>query len=220
MGRRHVSAAHCPVGNFRIGPPKVHALRRAGSRRVALSHGGTRLRRERHRGSALPQVRPAWRLEAIALFVYRVVRELGSLIAALGGIDGLVFSAGIGEHDALTRAEVVEGSRPERSSIRSAPRAATSGSAPTTRPFRSGLSHRRGTAHCAPYRGAPAMKATTAPGLARPPFKFRNELEPIVRLRLASRLLALRQFRRLSRQLGDLGQKVGDRVELRALLVV
>jgi acetate kinase len=48
---------------------------------------------------------------AIALFVYRIVRELGSLIAALGGIDALVFSAGIGEHDALTRAEVVEGSR-------------------------------------------------------------------------------------------------------------
>jgi acetate kinase len=49
--------------------------------------------------------------EAIALFVYRIVRELGSLVAALGGIDVLVFSAGIGEHDALTRAEVVEGSR-------------------------------------------------------------------------------------------------------------
>jgi acetate kinase len=49
--------------------------------------------------------------EAIALFVYRIVRELGSLVAALGGIDGLVFSAGIGEHDAATRAEVVEGSR-------------------------------------------------------------------------------------------------------------
>ena len=49
--------------------------------------------------------------EAIALFVYRIVRELGSLVAALGGIDGLVFSAGIGEHDAATRAEVVEDSR-------------------------------------------------------------------------------------------------------------
>jgi acetate kinase len=49
--------------------------------------------------------------EAIALFVYRVVRELGSLVAALGGVDGLVFSAGIGERDALTRAEVVEGLR-------------------------------------------------------------------------------------------------------------
>ena len=39
------------------------------------------------------------------------MRELGSLIAALGGIDALVFSAGIGEHDALTRAEVVKRSR-------------------------------------------------------------------------------------------------------------
>jgi acetate kinase len=49
--------------------------------------------------------------EAIALFVYRIVRELGSLVAALGGLDALVFSAGIGEHDALTRAEIVDGSR-------------------------------------------------------------------------------------------------------------
>ena len=49
--------------------------------------------------------------EAIALFIYRIVRELGSLVAALGGLDALVFSAGIGEHDALTRAEVVDGSR-------------------------------------------------------------------------------------------------------------
>jgi acetate kinase len=49
--------------------------------------------------------------EAIALFVYRIVREIGSLAAALGGIDSLIFSAGIGEHDAATRAEVVDGSR-------------------------------------------------------------------------------------------------------------
>lgn len=48
--------------------------------------------------------------EAIALFVYRIVRELGSLVAALGGLDALVFSGGIGEHDVATRAEVVEGS--------------------------------------------------------------------------------------------------------------
>jgi acetate kinase len=49
--------------------------------------------------------------EAIALFVYRIVREFGSLAAALGGIDGLVFSAGIGEHDGATRVEVVESLR-------------------------------------------------------------------------------------------------------------
>ena len=47
--------------------------------------------------------------EAIALFVYRIVREIGSMAAALGGIDALVFTAGIGEHDAATRAEVIAG---------------------------------------------------------------------------------------------------------------
>jgi acetate kinase len=47
--------------------------------------------------------------EAIALFVYRIVREIGSMVAALGGVDALVFTAGIGEHDAPTRAEVIAG---------------------------------------------------------------------------------------------------------------
>jgi acetate kinase len=36
--------------------------------------------------------------DAIALFVYRIGRELGSLAASLGGLDALVFTAGIGEH--------------------------------------------------------------------------------------------------------------------------
>jgi acetate kinase len=45
--------------------------------------------------------------EAIALVVYRIVREIGSLAAALGGLDGL--TAGIGEHDTATRAEVAAG---------------------------------------------------------------------------------------------------------------
>ena len=46
---------------------------------------------------------------AIDLFVYRITREIGSLVAALGGLDGLVFTAGIGENDVATRAEVVAG---------------------------------------------------------------------------------------------------------------
>ncbi|NIX77299.1 acetate/propionate family kinase [Microvirga terricola] len=46
---------------------------------------------------------------AIDLFAYRITREIGSLIAALGGIDGLVFTAGIGENDAATRAAVIAG---------------------------------------------------------------------------------------------------------------
>jgi acetate kinase len=47
--------------------------------------------------------------EAIALFGYRVIREIGSMAAALGGLDGLVFTAGIGEHDAAMRDEIVSG---------------------------------------------------------------------------------------------------------------
>jgi acetate kinase len=43
---------------------------------------------------------------AVDLFVYRIGRELGSLVAALGGIDALVFTAGIGEHAAPIRERV------------------------------------------------------------------------------------------------------------------
>ena len=44
--------------------------------------------------------------EAVDLFVYRIVRELGSLVAALGGLDALVFTGGIGEHSSEIRAQV------------------------------------------------------------------------------------------------------------------
>ena len=44
--------------------------------------------------------------EAVDLFVYRIGRELGSLAAALGGLDALVFTAGIGEHAPEIRARV------------------------------------------------------------------------------------------------------------------
>lgn len=46
--------------------------------------------------------------EAIALFNYRIVREIGSLAAALGGVDALIFTGGIGENDAAVRANVCE----------------------------------------------------------------------------------------------------------------
>jgi acetate kinase len=49
--------------------------------------------------------------EAIELFVYRIIREIGSMAAALGGLDGLVFTGGIGEHDPAIRSEVVAGCR-------------------------------------------------------------------------------------------------------------
>lgn len=44
--------------------------------------------------------------EAIDLFVYRLGRELGSLVAALGRLDALVFTGGIGENDASVRSRV------------------------------------------------------------------------------------------------------------------
>ena len=44
--------------------------------------------------------------EAIALFCYRIARELGSLAAAAGGCDALVFTGGIGEHAPEIRARV------------------------------------------------------------------------------------------------------------------
>jgi acetate kinase len=43
---------------------------------------------------------------AIDLFVYRIGRELGSLAAALGGLDALVLTGGIGEHAAVIRERV------------------------------------------------------------------------------------------------------------------
>lgn len=44
--------------------------------------------------------------EAVDLFVFRIAREAGALASSLGGLDGLVFSAGIGEHAAAIRAAV------------------------------------------------------------------------------------------------------------------
>ncbi len=49
--------------------------------------------------------------EAVALFCYRIGRELGSLAAALGGVDGLVFTGGIGEHAAAIREHVCSDAR-------------------------------------------------------------------------------------------------------------
>jgi acetate kinase len=43
---------------------------------------------------------------AIDVFVYRIGRELGSLAAALGGLDAIVFTAGIGENSKSLRERV------------------------------------------------------------------------------------------------------------------
>ncbi len=51
---------------------------------------------------------PAARL-AVDYFVYRIIREAGGLAAVLGGLDGIVFTAGIGERSAEIRSRVSAG---------------------------------------------------------------------------------------------------------------
>jgi acetate kinase len=47
---------------------------------------------------------------AVDYFVYQVTRHIGALAAVLGGLDALIFTAGIGEHSAEIRRRIVEGS--------------------------------------------------------------------------------------------------------------
>ena len=44
--------------------------------------------------------------EAMALFAWRAGREAGGLLSSLGGLDGIVFTAGIGENDAGIRSRI------------------------------------------------------------------------------------------------------------------
>jgi acetate kinase len=52
---------------------------------------------------------PAARL-AVDFFVYRAAKEIGALAAVLGGIDGIVFTAGIGENSPEIRRRICEAS--------------------------------------------------------------------------------------------------------------
>jgi acetate kinase len=71
---------------------------------------------------------------AIDVFVYRIRRELGSLAAALGGLDAIVFTGGIGEHAPAIRERVCRdaawlGVEPdEAANARGGPRISASGS--------------------------------------------------------------------------------------------
>jgi acetate kinase len=46
--------------------------------------------------------------DAIELFTYRIAIEAGAMVSALGGLDGLVFTAGVGEHAPAIRAAVCD----------------------------------------------------------------------------------------------------------------
>jgi acetate kinase len=75
---------------------------------------------------------------AIALFCYRARRELGSLAAALGGIDAIVFTGGIGEHAAPIRERICRDAAwlgvtlDERANAAGGPRISTEGSRVST----------------------------------------------------------------------------------------
>ncbi|MBM3600445.1 MAG: acetate/propionate family kinase [Alphaproteobacteria bacterium] len=45
--------------------------------------------------------------EAVELYCYRIVREIGSLVAALHGVDALVFAGGVGERAVPVRARIL-----------------------------------------------------------------------------------------------------------------
>lgn len=47
--------------------------------------------------------------EAIALFCHQAKKHLGAMVAALGGLDTLVFAGGIGEHAAIIRRRICDG---------------------------------------------------------------------------------------------------------------
>src|SRR5205085_2181997 len=57
----------------------------------------------------LPDARPEAKL-AVDYFVYRVAKEIGAMTAVLGGLDGLVFTAGIGENSPAIRQRICEAS--------------------------------------------------------------------------------------------------------------
>ncbi len=71
---------------------------------------------------------------AIDLYVYRIGRELGSMAAALGGIDALVFTGGVGENASVIRDRVLHGAHWlgfERDAVALGPRLTREGMMPS-----------------------------------------------------------------------------------------
>jgi acetate kinase len=87
------------IAHERMDPNAVQHLIYEGSGLLGVSGLSSDMR------TLLASDAPAAR-EAVALFVYRIGRELGSLVAALGGLDALIFTGGIGENAAEIRARV------------------------------------------------------------------------------------------------------------------
>jgi acetate kinase len=82
-----------------LSPPQVRELLYRGSGMLGLSGVSPDFR------DLLASPDPKARF-ALEVFVYRVARGIGSLTAAMGGLDGIVFTAGVGENAAPVRAAV------------------------------------------------------------------------------------------------------------------
>lgn len=89
--------------NFGMSPKEVETMLYKKSGLLAISGVSNDMR------DLLKSGEPAARL-AVDYFVYRVAKEIGALTAVLGGLDGLVFTAGIGENSAEVRRRICEAS--------------------------------------------------------------------------------------------------------------
>jgi acetate kinase len=88
--------------NLGLSPKEVETILYKRSGLLALSGSSNDMR------ELLSSSTPSSRL-AVDYFVYRVVKEIGALTAVLGGLDALVFTAGIGERSAAIRARICGG---------------------------------------------------------------------------------------------------------------
>jgi acetate kinase len=88
----------------RLTPDEVEEMlsHRAGLLGISGSTGDMRTLLERE------TIDPACRL-AVAAYVYSIRKAIGALAAALGGLDTIVFSGGIGEHAPAVRGRVCDG---------------------------------------------------------------------------------------------------------------
>lgn len=106
--RATAEAAKLEISAFRLEPtPHSHA---AAERAVELAKTGEArmlMKGSLHTDELMHAVMNAT-AGLRTLFVFRIVREIGALAASMGGLDGVVFTAGIGENAADIRARVIE----------------------------------------------------------------------------------------------------------------
>ena len=108
MGTRSGDVDPALVGHLRrtagLGADQVVDLLNTGSGMRALA--GDSDMRAVHRRIAAGEADAALALD---VYCYRVRKYVGAYLAALGGADAIVFTGGVGEHDAVVRAQSLEG---------------------------------------------------------------------------------------------------------------